>query len=311
MNNKRRQFLKNSAITAMTGMLLPTSIMAMTGNAKKIRVLVWDERSAAEKEAYDNFLGNCIADQLKKNSAFSVLSTGLNESEQGVSENILDETDVLIWWGHVKQAEITTEKGKSIVARIKAGKLSLIALHSAHWATPFVQAMNEITKMRILEDGSIKESDIKFVAPPKQYMLPKYDSRLTPYTIERKFPDGHKTAEVYLPICCFPSVRNDGKPSTVNVLSPSHPIMKGLPKNFQIPQTEMYDEPFHVPEPDQLLFEERWETGEWFRSGMIWNLGKGKVFYFRPGHETFPVFKEEKIMQILSNAAIWLAMSNK
>ena len=311
MYNKRRQFLKNSAMTAMSGMLLPTSMMAMTGSAKKIRVLVWDERSKEEKVAYDNFLGNCIADQLKKNPLFIVVSTGLNEPEQGISENILDETDVLIWWGHVKQAEITTEKGKSIVSRIKAGKLSLIALHSAHWATPFVQAMNEITKMRILEDGSIKEEDIKFLAPPKQYMLPKYDSRLTPYTIERKFPDGHKTSEVHLPICCFPSFRNDGKPSTVNVLSPGHPIMKGLPKNFQIPQTEMYDEPFHVPTPDQVLFEETWATGEWFRSGMLWKLGKGKVFYFRPGHETFPVFKEEKVMQILSNAVAWLAQSQK
>ena len=49
MNHKRRQFLKNSAITAMSGMLLPTSMMAMTDNAKKIRVLVWDERSKEEK----------------------------------------------------------------------------------------------------------------------------------------------------------------------------------------------------------------------------------------------------------------------
>jgi trehalose utilization protein len=298
-------------MTAMSGMLLPTSMMAMTGSAKKIRVLVWDERSKEEKVAYDNFLGNCIADQLKKNPLFIVVSTGLNEPEQGISENILDETDVLIWWGHVKQAEITTENGKSIVSRIKAGKLSLIALHSAHWATPFVQAMNEITKMRILEDGKIKEEDIKFVAPPKQYTLPKYDSRLTPYTIERKFPDGHKTSEVHLPICCFPSFRNDGKPSTINVLSHGHPIMKGLPKNFQIPQTEMYNEPFHVPTPDQVLFEETWATGEWFRSGMLWKLGKGKVFYFRPGHETFPVFKEQKVMQILSNAVAWLAQSQK
>jgi trehalose utilization protein len=87
--------------------------------------------------------------------------------------------------------------------------------------------------------------------------------------------------------------------------------MKGLPKNFKIPQTEMYDEPFHVPEPDQILFEETWEKGEWFRSGMLWNLGKGKVFYFRPGHETFPVFKEEKVIQILSNAAKWMGSAAK
>jgi trehalose utilization protein len=83
--------------------------------------------------------------------------------------------------------------------------------------------------------------------------------------------------------------------------------MKGLPTQFNIPQTEMYDEPFHVPKPDQLLFEESWATGEWFRSGMIWNLGAGKIFYFRPGHETYPVFKESSVMQIITNAVYWMA----
>ena len=87
--------------------------------------------------------------------------------------------------------------------------------------------------------------------------------------------------------------------------------MKGLPKHFQIPQTEMYDDPFHVPTPDEVLFEETWATGEWFRSGMLWKLGKGKVFYFRPGHETFQVFKEESVMQILSNSVKWLATTQR
>ena len=311
MENKRRQFLKTTSIAAASALLMPSAMNAMTAGSKKIRILIWDERSDAEKEAYDNFLGNCIADQLKKNPAFIVVSSGLNEVEQGISERLLNETDVLIWWGHVKQAEISPQKGKDIVERIKAGRLSFIALHSAHWATPFVQAMNEITKIRILADGTFKEEDLKFVSPTKQYTIPKYDSRITPYMVESRFPDGHKTAEVHLPICCFPSVRNDGKPSTVNVLQPNHPIMKGLPKNFKIPQTEMYNEPFHVPAPDQVLFEETWEKGEWFRSGMLWNLGKGKVFYFRPGHETFPVFKEEKVIQILSNAVTWMASATK
>jgi trehalose utilization protein len=68
----------------------------------------------------------------------------------------------------------------------------------------------------------------------------------------------------------------------------------------------MYDEPFHVPEPDVVIFEERWESGEWFRSGCLWQVGKGKVFYFRPGHETFPVYKEREVLQLLANAARWL-----
>ena len=104
MENKRRLFLKTTSIAAASALLMPSSLKAMTVNAKKIRILIWDERSDAEKEAYDNFLGNCIADQLKKNPAFSVVSSGLNEAEQGISESLLNEADVLIWWGHVKQA---------------------------------------------------------------------------------------------------------------------------------------------------------------------------------------------------------------
>jgi len=78
---------------------------------------------------------------------------------------------------------------------------------------------------------------------------------------------------------------------------------------LHLQQTEMYNEPFHVPEPDQLILEECWEGGEWFRSGMLWKLGKGNVFYFRPGHETYPIFKEKWVMQLLTNAVQWLGHS--
>lgn len=82
-------------------------------------------------------------------------------------------------------------------------------------------------------------------------------------------------------------------------MTPDHPIAAGLPKTFQLPQTEMYAEPFHVPEPDVVVLEEQWASGDWFRRGMAWAVGGGKVFYFRPGHETYPVFKE--------NAVRWVA----
>jgi trehalose utilization protein len=90
-------------------------------------------------------------------------------------------------------------------------------------------------------------------------------------------------------------------------LDPNHPITLGVPRIFEIPHKEMYDEPFHVPEPDEVILEERWGDGEWFRSGCLWTLGKGRVFYFRPGHETYPVFKQEPVLRILSNAVRWLA----
>ncbi len=102
-------------------------------------------------------------------------------------------------------------------------------------------------------------------------------------------------------------MRHDGKPSFNRVMSPGHPIAEGIPAKFELPQTEMYDEPFHVPDPDHVIFEERWEGGEWFRSGMVWQLGHGKVFYYRPGHETYPVYKEPIPLKILVNAARWMA----
>jgi trehalose utilization protein len=136
--------------------------------------------------------------------------------------------------------------------------------------------------------------------------VPKYDEPLTPSVRYRKPLDGPVEVTLTLPSCVFPAYRADGKPSQIRTLLPDHPIAKGLPAKFAIPRTEMYDEPFHVPEPDVVIFEERWEGGEWFRSGCVWQVGKGRVFYFRPGHETFPVYKEREVLQLLANAARWL-----
>lgn len=308
MQHNRRDFIKASSILAATGMMLPGSLLA-SAQAKKIRVLVWDETGDAQKEAYENYLGKCIADQLSKNAAFSVSSATLNDKQQGIGTEVLNNTDVLIWWGHIRHGEISTAKGQEIVQRIATGNLSFIGLHSAHWSVPFIEAMNEVTRRRIFADSSLKKEDVTFIAPEVRKSLPKREDRLAPYTDIRKFPDGSKKLEVHLPNCCFPDVRNDGKPSTIRVQKKEHPIVKGLSPVLRLQQTEMYNEPFHVPEPDQLILEECWEGGEWFRSGMLWNLGKGKVFYFRPGHETYPIFKEKWVMQLLTNAVQWLGQT--
>ena len=114
---------------------------------------------------------------------------------------------------------------------------------------------------------------------------------------------------VHLPYCCFPAYRADGKPSWVRVLNAGHPLAEGLPAEFEIPHTEMYDEPFHVPEPDEVVLEERWAGGEWFRSGMTWRIGEGRVVYFRPGHETFAVYKQQEPLRVVENAVRWLGDS--
>ena len=43
--------------------------------------------------------------------------------------------------------------------------------------------------------------------------------------------------------------------------------------------------------------------------GLLWNFGKGKVFYFRPGHETYPIYFQSEVQQILKNAIGFLALA--
>lgn len=273
-----------------------------------IRVLVWDEQQPAQKQAYENYLGNTIAEYLSKQPGLRVISANINEPEKGLPTTLLDNTDVLIWWGHVRQDEISAELSQDIVARIKAGRLALIALHSAHWANPFMEAMNERTR----EDARRRYPDppngppvkFDFVSPGGRF-VPTADSILTPAYYAMRRGD-QLTVRVDLPNCVFPAYRPDGKPSTLKVLKPDHPIAEGLPASFEIAQTEMYADPFHVPEADEVLFEETWEAGESFRSGLIWNIGSGKVFYFRPGHETYPVYKQERPLLIIANAVKYL-----
>ena len=112
----------------------------------RIRVLIWDEQQPEQKQAYENFLGSQIASHLKTLPGISVRTARLDDPEQGLPADVLDNCDVLIWWGHKRNREVKPEKGREIVERIKAGKLSLIALHSAHWSTPFVEAMAERAK---------------------------------------------------------------------------------------------------------------------------------------------------------------------
>jgi hypothetical protein len=140
-----------------------------------------------------------------------------------------------------------------------------------------------------------------------QRKAPARDAELTPSVSNEKREDGTTVVNIIRPNCCFPYYKAHGEPSKVKTLLPSHPIAKGVPQEFTIPQTEMYGEPFHVPAPDAVIFEERWEAGQWFRCGAVWSLGKGKVFYFRPGHENFNVFHQPEPLKIISNAARWLA----
>ena len=308
---------KKMALVAVVGMLFGGGLRqagaADAAGKKKngpVRVVVWDERQPRQKQAYPDFLGNQIAKAHSVRPGLSVKSGSLDDPGQGISDKVLDQCDVLIWWGHVRQGLIKPDQGKRIVKRIRAGKLSLVALHSAHWSTPFIEAMNSRAKeeaLRQVPAAARGKALLKLLPPdPPLYRAPKRSAALTPAASFFRNKDGRYEVNLRLPNCCFPAYRPDGKPSTIITKVPEHPIARGLPKSWGVAHTEMYDEPFHVPAPDVGVFEERWEAGERFRSGMIWNLGKGKVFYFRPGHETYGVFFEPMPLQVLENASRWL-----
>ncbi|RFC44161.1 MAG: Trehalose utilization protein/Trehalose utilization protein [Verrucomicrobia bacterium] len=274
--------------------------------ADPIRVLVWDEQQPQQKEAYgDRFLGETIAAHLEKQSGLSVKSGRLDEAEQGLSEVTLDATDVLIFWSHRRVKEQDDARMEAVVKRVLEGKLALIALHSAHWAKPFVRLMQERAKADAraqLPEAERPSAKIEFLNETPYYRGVKKDAPLTP-SLARVGDAWQLT----LPQCVFPAYRADGAPGHLHTLLPQHPIAAGLPAHWDIPQTEMYGEPFHVPAPDDVVFEEKWDKGEYFRSGLVWKVGQGRVFYFRPGHETYPVFQQAEPLRVLENAVRWMA----
>ncbi len=88
-------------------------------------------------------------------------------------------------------------------------------------------------------------------------------------------------------------------------IMPTHPIAQGIGDYFEIPMEEMYGEPFGIPTPDELIFISWFTGGEVFRSGATWYRGHGRIFYFRPGHETYPTYHQQEVQQVITNAVHW------
>jgi len=217
--------------------------------ARPVRVLVWSE-GTAPKNVYPHDINGAIAEYLNTCEGSIAKAASLKDPDQGLSDTVLSQTDVLIWWGHVLHGEVTDEAVDRIVRHVKERGMGFIALHSSHWSKPFTRLMGTSGNWR--------------------------------------------------------AFREDGKPEYIHVAAPGHPIAEGI-SDFAIPQTEMYADPFEVPEPEALIFTSRWDAGETARSGLTWKVGKGRVFYFRPGHETYPIFFNETVRKILRNAVLWAA----
>jgi trehalose utilization protein len=107
---------------------------------------------------------------------------------------------------------------------------------------------------------------------------------------------------------CMLRWRDAGERERLWIVNPSHPIVAGLDKEFfELPSAEMYGEFFDIPAPDELITISWFEGGEVFRSACTFRRGKGRIFYFRPGHETFPIYYDPNVLRILANGVRWAA----
>jgi len=218
-----------------------------------IRVLIWNEFLHEKKEEriakiYPNGIHGALAEYLSQDPNLIVKTATLDSPDHGLSQQELDETDVLIWWGHMGHKFVTDEEAERIRKRVVEGGMGFIGMHSAHMSKPFRLLMGTSCTLR-----------------------------------------WHCVNE---------------KERVWNIM-PQHPIAKGIPPYFEIPHEELYGERFDIPQPDELVFISWFESGEVFRSGCCYNRGYGRIFYFQPGHESFPNFYNPVIRKVLHNAVYW------
>ena len=221
-----------------------------------IRFTVWGEfrhekRYEQVHKLYPDGMHEAIAAFLRKHTDLKVRTATLDQPDNGLSDAVLADTDVLTWWGHLAHADVQDLITERVFHRVNKG-MGLIVLHSGHFSKIFRRLMGTSCdlKWRVGEDREI-----------------------------------------------------------VWVTKPGHPITAGLSDHFIIPREEMYGEHFDVPEPLETIFISTFTGGEAFRSGLTYTRGAGKIFYFRPGHETYPTYFNPEVRRVIANAARWAAPS--
>jgi len=224
----------------------------------KIKVTVWNEFRHEKKEqrirdVYPEGIHGAIAGFLKEDDEIEVKTATLDEPDHGLTDEVLDNTDVLIWWGHIAHNEVRDEIVEKIQKKVLCG-MGLVVLHSGHHSKIFKRLMGTSCNLKW------READEK----------------------ERLW-----------------------------VVEPGHPITSGIGEYIELDREEMYGERFDIPEPDALIFIGWFQGGEVFRSGCCYNRGLGKIFYFQPGHESYPVFYNPQIQKVISNAVKWARPVNR
>ena len=217
------------------------------------RVTVWTEyrqerRDAPVAAVYPDGIGAVIAEGLRE-TGLEVRSATLDEPEHGLTDAVLEETDVLTWWGHVAHDEVDDAVVERVHRRVLDG-MGLIVLHSGHHSKIFKRLMGTT---------------------------------------------------------CDLNWREAGEREQLWVVDPAHSIAEGLGAGFTIDAEEMYGEHFDVPAPDRLVLISWFDGGEVFRSGCCYERGRGRIFYFRPGHETHPTYRHPGVRRVIANAVRWAA----
>jgi trehalose utilization protein len=224
----------------------------------QLHVTVWNEyvherENPVVREIYPKGMHECIAEGLREDVDLEVRTATLHDPEHGLTKDVLESTDVLIWWGHAAHGQVNDAVVERVLKRVWEG-MGFIALHSSHYSKVFKRLMGT---------------------------------------------------------SCSLTWREAGEKERLWVCNPAHPIVRGIDRYFEIENTEMYGEPFAIPTPDEIVFISWFEGGDVFRSGCTWKRGNGKIFYFRPGHEIYPIYYHPKVRLVLRNAVKWAAPDGK
>ncbi|WP_413378153.1 ThuA domain-containing protein [Alkalihalobacillus sp. 1P02AB] len=220
-----------------------------------VRVTIWNEYVHEKKfdevrKVYPDGIHNAIGNYLL-GEGLDVKTATLEQPDHGLTDEVLRDTDVLLWWGHMHHHEVDDAVVEKVHRRVLDG-MGLIVLHSGHNSKIFKKLMGSDCRLKWREEGDK----------------------------ERLW-----------------------------VVKPNHPIVEGIGNYIELENEEMYGEYFDIPEPDELIFISWFTGGEVFRSGCTYTRGKGKVFYFRPGHETYPTYYNQDILKVIKNSIHWSAPS--
>jgi len=225
-----------------------------------LRVTVWHEHVHEKKseqvaKVYPDGMHTVMKSAIEEHlgdapGGVTVRTALLEDPEHGLTDEVLEQTDVMTWWGHCAHGQVDDAIAAKVQQRVLEG-MGLVVLHSGHYSKPFKRLMGTGCHLKWREAAEVER------------------------------------------LWC---------------VSPGHPITAGLAKDYiELPHTEMYGEPFDIPQPDELVFVSWFEGGDIFRSGAVFKRGAGKVFYFRPGHETFPIYYNDEVRRVLANGVRYVA----